>query len=57
MQSHLLHLVLYGALVAAFFAVLVRRSLKEQLRLGGILWVAMVGGALALAYVMFPFPR
>lgn len=57
MKSHLLHLVLYGTLVAAFFAILVRRSLKEQLRLGGILWVAMVGGALALAYVMFPFPR
>ena len=57
MRSHLLHLLLYATFVAAFFAVLTRRDLKSQLRLGAILWVAMVGGALGLAFLMFPFPR
>ncbi len=43
--------------VAAFFAVLVRSEQREQIRLGLMLWVAMVGGALALAYLMAPFPN
>ena len=57
MQSHLLHMLVYATLVSAFFALLVRRTPREQLRLGLTLWLAMVGGALLLAYVMYPFPR
>jgi ABC-type uncharacterized transport system permease subunit len=57
MQSHLLHMLVYATLVSAFFALLVRRTRREQLRLGLTLWLAMVGGALLLAYVMYPFPR
>jgi len=56
MKSHLLHMMLYSGLVATFFAVLVRRNRRDQLKLGGSLWLAMVGGALALAYLMYPFP-
>ena len=57
MNSHLLQMTLYSTLVSTFFAVLMRRTRREQLRLGAILWLAMVGGALVLAYLMFPFPR
>ena len=57
MNSHLLQMTLYSTLVSTFFAVLMRRTPREQFRLGAILWLAMVGGALALAYLMFPFPR
>ena len=57
MNSHLLQMTLYSTLVSTFFAVLMPRTRREQLRLGAILWLAMVGGALALAYLMFPFPR
>ena len=57
MRSHLLHLLLYSGLVAAFFAVLLRREVREQLKLGAVLWVSMVGGAMALAFLMYPFPR
>ncbi len=57
MQSHLLHLLLYSGLVAAFFAVLLRREARAQLKLGAVLWVSMVGGAVALAFLMYPFPR
>ena len=57
MQSHFLHLLIYSTLVSAYFGILVRRRPSEQLRLASIIWAAMVGGALVLAYLMYPFPR
>jgi len=57
MRSHFLHMLLYSSIVATFFATMFRDDLRGRLRLGGILWLAMVGGALVLAYVMYPFPR
>ena len=56
MKSHLLHMLIYSGVVATFFAFLLRREPKAQLRLGVILGSSMVGGALLLAYLMFPFP-
>ena len=57
MRSHFLHLLLYSTVVATFFAVLLRRRRSAQIRLLLTVWAAMVGGVLALAYLMFPFPR
>lgn len=57
MRSHLLHLLLYATLVATFFALLARRTRGERWRLGLVLWGGMVLGTLALAWLMFPFPR
>ena len=57
MRSHFLHLLLYSTVVATFFAVLLRRKRSAQLKLLVTVWGAMVGGVLALAYLMFPFPR
>jgi len=57
MKSHLLHMLLYSGLVSAFFALLMREAPRDRLRLGAIIWLAMVGGALILAYLMYPFPR
>ena len=51
-----MHLLLYATLVAVFFGVLMRQTLRERLRLGIGLWLAMVGGALMLAFLMYPFP-
>ena len=56
MQSHFLHMLIYSTFVSTFMGVLVRRSTRARVRLAAILWVAMVGGALVLAYSMFPFP-
>jgi hypothetical protein len=56
MQSHFLHLLLYTTLVSAFFGVLARRSPAARFRLGAVIWCVMVAGALAFAYLMFPFP-
>ncbi len=57
MQSHFLHMVLYSTLVSVFFAVMFKETSRDRLRLGATLWLAMVGGALVLAYVMYPFSR
>jgi hypothetical protein len=56
-RSHLLHLLLYATLVATFFALLARRTRAERWRLGLVLWGGMVLGTLALAWLMYPFPR
>ena len=56
MTSHLLHLVLFSAIVSTFFAFLMRSQPRERWRLGLILGGAMVGLSLALAWVMYPFP-
>ena len=56
MTSHFLHMLLYSTLVSVFFGLLMRNSPREQVRLGAALWMAMVGGALLLAYLMYPFP-
>jgi hypothetical protein len=56
MQSHLLHMLVYSTLVSVFFAVLVRHTTRDRIRLGAMLWAGMVGGALILAYLMYPFP-
>ena len=46
-----------ATIVATFFGTMFRDTPKGRFRLGSILWLAMVGGALVLAYVMYPFPR
>ena len=56
MRDHLLNLLIYATLVSAYFGVLVRRGARQQLKLASIIWASMVGGALILAYLMYPFP-
>ena len=56
MRSHFAHMLLYASLVSTFFAVLMRQTPRERLRLGALIWLAMVGGGLALAFLMYPFP-
>lgn len=57
MTSHFLHLLIYSTLVAAFFGALLRSRRAEQIKLAATIWAAMVGGTMALAYLMFPFPH
>lgn len=55
-RSHLAHLAIYSVVVATFFAALVRRTRREQIRMFAWTLGGMVAGALLLAFVMFPFP-
>lgn len=56
MRSHLFHMILYSGVVSTFLSVLVRDDTRSRMRMGLTLWSVMVGGALALAYLMYPFP-
>ena len=56
MRSHLLHMLLYSSIVSVFLAALFRQETRARLRFGATIWLVMVFGALALAYVMYPFP-
>ncbi len=57
MHSHFLHLLLYSTLVACFFGTLIRHTPRDRLRAGLFIWLAMVGGTLALAWLLYPIPR
>jgi hypothetical protein len=54
--DHFLLMLTYALLVSVFFAVLWRRPRRDQLRLFLQLFFGMVGGALLLAWLMYPFP-
>ncbi len=55
-MGHFLLMVTYAALVSAFFALLWRRSRREQGKLFLQIFLGMVGGGLALAWLMYFFP-
>ena len=54
--SHFFLMVLYALIVSLFFAVLWRRKRRDQLRLLLQMFLGLVGGALLLAWIMYPFP-
>jgi uncharacterized membrane protein YfcA len=54
--SHALLMTLYALLVSLFFTVLWKRDRRAQIKLFVQLFIGMVGGALLLAWLMYPFP-
>lgn len=54
--DHFLILAVYSILVSGFFALLWRESARERRLLFAVLLVALVGGGLAVAWLMYPFP-
>jgi hypothetical protein len=56
MTSHFAVLLLFSVLVSTVFAVLLRDDPRDQIRLGVRLFAGFVGAALALAWLMYPFP-
>lgn len=55
-MSHFFLMVLYALLLSVFFAVLWRRTLRDQAKLFLQLFLGMVGGGLLVAWLMYPFP-
>lgn len=55
-MSHFLLMSLYAFILSAFFALLWRRERSAQVKLFLQLFVGLIGGALALAWLMYPFP-
>jgi hypothetical protein len=54
--SHFTLMVAYAFLLSVFFALLWRRGQREQVRLFLQLFLGLVLGAIALAWLMYPFP-
>lgn len=55
-MSHFLLMLLYAFVVSVFFAALWRRNRRGQVILFLQLFLGMVLGGLAVAWLMFPFP-
>ena len=56
MQSHIVLLALFAFFVSLIFAVIAKDDVKEQLRLGGLLFAGFVGSAIVLGWLMYPLP-
>ncbi len=56
LTSHFALMVIYGLQVSLFFAVLWRRRLRDRVRLFLQMMGGLVGGGLALAWLMYAFP-
>ena len=57
MQSHLLVLLTFAALVAGVFAMLLRDDGESRLRFGLMAFGAFVFSALVVGWIMHPFPN
>lgn len=56
MASHFLLLLLFAAFVSLVFAVLLREDVREQVRLGGMIFGALTGAAYIFGWLMYPLP-
>lgn len=54
--SHLVNLLVFSALVSTVFATLLRESGAERLRFALKLFAGFVLGAVAVGWLMAPFP-
>jgi hypothetical protein len=56
MQSHLVLLALFAFFVSLIFAVIAKDEARDQLRFGGMMFAGFLASAIALGWLMFPFP-
>ena len=56
MRSHLLLLTLFAFFVSLIFAVIAKDDAREQLRFGGMMFAGFLASAIALGWLMYPFP-
>jgi hypothetical protein len=55
-MSHFALMVLYAGLLGVFFAVLWRRERRAQVKLFLQIFLGLVGGAVALGWLMYLLP-
>jgi heme A synthase len=55
-HSHIALLVLFSLFVSSVFAALTKDDPREQLRFGALLFAGFLVSALALGWLMYPFP-
>jgi cytochrome bd-type quinol oxidase subunit 2 len=55
--SHLVFLIVFSAIVSAVFATLLRDDQRARVRFALTAFAAFVLSALAVGWLMYPFPR
>lgn len=56
MTTHLGLMVVFALFVSVVFATLLRDDPKEQVKLGAKMFAGMVGGAMAVGWLLYPLP-
>ena len=55
--DHFLIMAVYALLVSVFFTLLWRQGKRDRWRLFGLIFGSLVLGGLAIAWLMYPFPK
>ena len=56
MRSHFLLMALFAFFVSLVFAVIAKDDVREQIRLGGLMFAGFLAAAVVLGWFMYPFP-
>jgi hypothetical protein len=56
MASHILLLAIFAFFVSLIFAVIAKDEVRDQLRLGGMMFGGFLASAVVLGWLMYPFP-
>jgi heme/copper-type cytochrome/quinol oxidase subunit 4 len=56
MKSQFVNLLIFSALTATVFATIMRDDTRARVRLGLKIFAAFVAAALAVGWLMYPFP-
>jgi hypothetical protein len=56
MHSHVAMMALFAFFVSLVFSVLAKDTPRDQLRLGGLMFVGFMLAGLAVSWLMYPFP-
>jgi hypothetical protein len=56
MKSHVLLMMLFAFFVSLVFAVIAKDDVRDQARLGGVMFGGFMVAAVVLGWLMYPFP-
>ena len=56
MHSHLLMMAIFAFFVSLVFSVLAKDTVREQARLGGLMFAGFMLVGIVVSWLMYPFP-
>lgn len=56
MTTHAGLMIVFALFVSVVFATLLREEPKDQVRLGAKMFAGLVGGAIAVGWLLYPLP-
>jgi hypothetical protein len=57
MHSHLLLMTLFAFFVSLVFSVIAKDDVREQARVGGLMFAGFIVVAIVVSWLMYPFPH